>query len=248
MFGRSSELRHVRRLLASNPVVALLGPRQIGKTTLAREVARTWTGPTTVFDLEDPRDLGGSPSRPRRCGPGAASSSSTRSSGGPICSPCSGSWPIGTAAPARFLVLGSASPGLLRQSSDSLAGGIAIVEPAGVRPSEVGPRARRLWLRGGFPRAFLARSDADSLRWRHELVRTYLERDLPGLGVSLPARTLHRFWSMLAHYHGQVWNAAELARSLAVSESTVRRYLDLLAGTFMLRHLQPWTRISASGR
>jgi uncharacterized protein len=142
--------------------------------------------------------------------------------------------------PARFLVLGSASPGLLRQSSDSLAGRIAYFELPGFGLSDVGSRWARLWLRGGFPRAFLARSDAESLRWRHDLIRTYLELDLPGLGITIPAQTLHRFWSMLAHYHGQVWNGAELARAFAIAESTVRRYLDLLANTFMLRILQPW--------
>lgn len=241
MFGRSSELRHVRRLLASNPVVAIVGPRQIGKTTLAHEVARMWTGPTTVFDLEDPRDLGrlAEPTtalRPRR-GLVVIDEIQRRPDLFPVLRVLADR----DRRPARFLVLGSASPGLLRQSSDSLAGRIAYFELPGFGLSDVGSRGDRLWLRGGFPRAFLARSDEESLRWRHDLIRTYLELDLPGLGITIPARTLHRFWSMLAHYHGQVWNGAELARAFAIAESTVRRYLDLLANTFMLRILQPWS-------
>jgi predicted AAA+ superfamily ATPase len=143
--------------------------------------------------------------------------------------------------PARFLVLGSASPELLRQSAESLAGRIEVVALSGFALGEIGARSLgRLWLRGGFPPAYLARSAEDSFAWRRELVRTFLERDLPQLGVSVPAAALLRFWNMLAHYHGGVWNAAEFARSLGVSEPTVRRYLDLLSGLFMVRQLLPW--------
>ena len=241
VFGRSSELRQVRRLLATNPVVAILGPRQIGKTTLARELARTWKGPTTVFDLEDPRDLErlADPTtalRPRR-GLIVIDEIQRRPDLFPVLRVLADR----DRRPARFLVLGSASPGLLRQSSDSLAGRIGYFELQGFGLQDVGSRWDRLWLRGGFPRAYLARSDEESVRWRHDLIRTFLELDLPGLGITIPPRTLHRFWSMLAHYHGQVWNGAELARAFAIAESTVRRYLDVLANTFMLRILQPWS-------
>ena len=143
--------------------------------------------------------------------------------------------------PARFLLLGSASPDLLRQSSETLAGRLETVPLEGFRLADLGVAAQpRHWLRGGFPLGFIARTEADSLAWRRQFLQTFLERDLPQLGVHIPAAALHRFWSMVAHYHGQIWNAAELARALAVNESTVRRYLDLMTGVFMVRQLQPW--------
>lgn len=144
-------------------------------------------------------------------------------------------------APSRFLILGSASPDLLRQSSETLAGRIETVPLEGFRLADLGARSvSRHWLRGGMPLAYTARSDADSLIWRRQFVQTFLERDVPLLGIQIPAMALQRFWNMLAHYHGQIWNAAELARALAVNESTVRRYLDLLTGLFMVRQLPPW--------
>jgi predicted AAA+ superfamily ATPase len=143
--------------------------------------------------------------------------------------------------PARFLVLGSASPALLRQSSESLAGRLETITLSGFSLAEVGAKALEWhWLRGGFPLAFLARSDSDSLLWRRQFIQACLERDVPQLGVTLPAPALLRFWTMLAHYHGQTWKASEPARSLGVSEPTVRRYLDLLTGLFMVRQLPPW--------
>ena len=146
-----------------------------------------------------------------------------------------------TSLPARFLILGSATPDLLRQSSESLAGRLETVTMSGFSLAEVGVEAQaRHWLRGGFPLSFLAGSDEDSAVWRKNFAQTFLERDLPQAGISIPAQTLLRFWTMLAHYHAQVWNGAELARALGVSEPTVRRYLDTLAGVFMVRQLQPW--------
>jgi hypothetical protein len=142
---------------------------------------------------------------------------------------------------ARFLVLGSASPSLLRQSSESLAGRIAYHELEGLSLDEVGyERLDRRWLRGGFPPAFLDRSDAGSDAWRRDLARTYLERDLPDLGVTIPSATIRRFWTMLAHWHAQVWNSSEFARSFGVADTTVRRYLDILTATFMVRLLTPF--------
>jgi len=143
--------------------------------------------------------------------------------------------------PARFLILGSASPLLLKQSSESLAGRVEIISMSGFGLEEVGPEVQaRHWLRGGFPLSYLAWSEADSVAWRKNFVQTFLERDLPQLGVRIPATTLLRFWTMVAHYHGQVWNAAEPARSLSMGETSVRRYLDLLTDVFMIRQLPPW--------
>ena len=146
-----------------------------------------------------------------------------------------------TPLPARFLILGSASPALLRQSSESLAGRLERVPMGGLTLEEVGLASQpQHWLRGGFPRSFLAEDEAASFRWRQEFVQTFLERDVPQLGFAAPALTLHRFWSMVAHYHGQIWNAAEPARSLGIGETTVRRYLDLLNDLFMVRQLPAW--------
>ena len=144
-------------------------------------------------------------------------------------------------AAARFLVLGSASPDLLRQSAETLAGRIVYHELDGFGMDEVGMAERDpLWLRGGFPRSFLASSTEASAEWRRAFVQTFLERDIPQLGIRIPAPTLHRFWRMLAHYHGQVWSGAELARAFGVADSTVRRYLDLLCSTLVVRQLPPW--------
>lgn len=241
MFGRALELSEIRALLRTNPVVTILGPRQIGKTTLAREIARTWAGPTTTFDLEDPRDVA------RLADPTMALASlrglvvideiQRRPDLFPVLRVLSDR----DRRPARFLLLGSASPLLLKQSSESLAGRIAYVELRGFGLSDVGARWERLWLRGGYPRPYLARTDEESLRWRRDLIRTFVEQDLPQLGITIPAGTIHRFWMMLAHYHAQIWNGAELARAFGIAESTVKRYLDLLANTFMVRVLPPWS-------
>lgn len=143
--------------------------------------------------------------------------------------------------PARFLLLGSASPELVRGASETLAGRAAFIDMSGFTLDETAAAfADRLWLRGGFPRAFLARSDAESLRWREDFIRTFLERDLRGLGIELPAPALRRFWTMLANAHGGIWNASEIGASLGLAHTTVRRWLDLLAGAFMVRVLQPW--------
>jgi len=143
--------------------------------------------------------------------------------------------------PARFLILGSASPDILKRVSESLAGRVEFVELSGFDLSETGAESvETLWLRGGFPRSFLATLEDDSLAWREGFIRTFLERDIPQLGITIPAAAMRRFWTMLAHYHGQTWNAAELARSMGLSDKTVRSYLDILTGTFMVRQLQPW--------
>jgi len=241
VFGRDTELREIRALVRRNPIVAILGPRQIGKTTLAREIARTWPGPTTTFDLEDPRDVTrlADPTttlRPLR-GLVVIDEIQRRPELFPVLRVLSDR----DRRPARFLLLGSASPSLLKQSSESLAGRIAYVELQGFDLTDVGERWERLWLRGGYPRPYLTRTDEESLRWRRDLIRTFVEQDLPQLGITIGARTIHRFWTMLAHYHAQIWNGAELARAFGIAESTVKRYLDLLTNTFMVRVLPPWS-------
>jgi hypothetical protein len=142
--------------------------------------------------------------------------------------------------PARFLLLGSASPDILRQGSESLAGRISYHILPGLSLAETG-ETDRLWLRGGFPRSYLARSEKESSAWRREFIAAFLERDLPQLGIRTPAATLRRFWNMLAHYHGQIWNSSEFGRSFGVADTTVRGYLDTLTSAFVVRQLQPWT-------
>jgi hypothetical protein len=142
---------------------------------------------------------------------------------------------------ARFLILGSASPGMIKTVSETLAGRVEFVELSGFNLQETGIGSwKRLWLRGGFPRSYLAKSEEDSLAWRENFIRTFLERDIPQLGISIPAQALRRFWTMLAHYHGQTWNASKIAGAMGLSDKTVRSYLDILTGTFMIRQLQPW--------
>jgi hypothetical protein len=241
VFGRATELREIRALLRTSPVVALLGPRQIGKTTLAREIARTWQGATTIFDLEDPRDLARLADPTTTLGPLRGLVVIDEIQRRPELFPVLRVLSDRDRRPARFLLLGSASPSFLRQSSESLAGRIAYLELQGFGLSDVGERWMRLWLRGGYPRPYLARTDEESLRWRRDLIRTFVEQVLPQLGITIGAGTIRQFWMMLAHYHAQIWRGAELARAFGIAESTVKRYLDLLANTFMVRVLPPWS-------
>ncbi len=238
---RSDLVSSIRSRLREFPVVALVGARQVGKTTLARQVLAAWKGRTQFFDLEDPiqrRELA-EPMAALREFRGLVVLDEIQRSIDlfPVLRVLADRRPL----PARFLLLGSASPELLEQSSESLAGRIAFLRIDGFGLDEVGAENwKRLWIRGGMPRSFLAASDPQSLRWRQEFVRTYLERDLPRLGVAIGSDVLDRFWRMLGHYHGQVWNGAEFARSFGVSLPTVQRYLDLLCATFVARRLRPW--------
>ena len=240
MIPRPTHLTELTRKLSRNPVVALLGARQVGKTTLARMLADTRRR-VTWFDLEDPRHLArlDEPTlalEPLR-GLVVIDEVQHRPDLFPVLRVLADRRP----RPARFLVLGSASPSLLRQGSESLAGRIGFHELAGLDLSETGSEKwRRLWLRGGFPQAWLARENARSLEWRDDFVRTLVERDLPALGISMTPRLLRDFWTMLAHYHGQTWNGSELARAFGVSHTTVRRYLDRMAGAYLVRELRPW--------
>ena len=231
--------RKLRTALKRSRVVALVGPRQCGKTTLARQLV----GPESLnyFDLEDPVSLA-------RLDEPMTSLSGLRgivvideiqrkSDLFPVLRVLADRKPL----PARFLILGSASPDLLHQSSESLAGRIELITMTGFGLSEVGVDAlERHWLRGGYPLSFLADSERDSLAWRKNFVQTFLERDLIQLGIRVPSTTMRRFWTMVAHSHAQIWNASEVARSLAISEASARRYIDLLSDLFMVRQLQPW--------
>ena len=238
--SRPAHLNALRSLLEQFPVVAMIGPRQGGKTTLARQLASQWQGAVHIFDLEDPRDAARLASPMLALEPLVGlvilDEIQTQTQLFPVLRVLADRTPCVT----RFLILGSAAPELAQQSAESLAGRVAYHELTGFNLAEVGvDNTRRLWLQGGFPRAYLE-PQAASVRWRQAFSRTYLERDIPALGLRLPAATLRRFWGMLAHYHGQTWNGAELARAFGVSEKTVRHYLDILSATFMVRVLPPW--------
>ena len=238
---RTKELRLLAERLAAAPVVAILGPRQSGKTTLASQFARQeGRQPIHRFDLEDPRDLARLEQpmlafeglrglviideiqrRPELFGALRVL--------------------VDKDPRVKYLILGSASRDLLAQSSESLAGRISYLELGGFSLDTLQADAvQRLWIRGGFPRSYLAANAHASFQWRQDFITTFLERDIPNLGIRIPAPALRRFWMMLAHYHGQVFNAAEIGRSLSISDATARRYLDLLAGTFLVRQVAPW--------
>lgn len=236
---RDEASRRIVRALRRQRVAVLVGPRQCGKTTLAREIVDPSS--PNYFDLENPGDL-------RRLeepmtalagltGTVVIDEIQRREELFPVLRVLADRKPQN----ARFLILGSAAPTLLRQSSETLAGRAEIVLLAGLSIAEVGPkRVEQHWRRGGYPRAFLARSEADSVQWRRDLIQTFVERDAPMLGAGMAPNALLRFWTMVAHWHGGVWNAADPARSLGVSEATVRRYLDFMTSALMVRQLLPW--------
>lgn len=240
LIPRKEHLAEVERLLEHNPIVAVLGARQVGKSTLARQIAERFRGEHDVLDLEEPASLRALQSPETflvsKKGLVVIDEVQRQPELFPVLRVLADR-PAG----ARFLLLGSASPELLRQTSETLAGRIAFYHLPPLDLSEVGVnRQRRLWLRGGFPRAFAAPSDAESAEWRRNFVKTFLERDLPQLGVRVPGTTLARFWAMLAHVHGQVLTWSELGRSMGVSDHTVRHYVDVLAQSFVVRLLPPW--------
>lgn len=238
---RKRELNILKDRLQDNPVVSLLGPRQCGKTTLSNQFARKWAASKIhVFDCEDPRDLAMLDNPMMVLEPLAGLVIIDEIQRRPELFPALRVL-VDQNPSRRFLILGSASRDLIRQSSETLAGRMSFVELGGFGLHDIEEEDyRKLWLRGGFPRSFLARSERASARWREDFIRTFLERDVPNLGIRIPAPMLRRFWMMLSHYHGQVFNASELGRSLAAADTTVKRYLDLLAGTFLVRQLQPW--------
>ncbi len=242
MIKRSDAMRRIQTALARSPVTALMGPRQCGKTTLARMLMAGEDGPTSYFDLES------EPDRLRMTNPEAVLSAAQ---GLVVLDEIQALPPLFPAlrvvvdrippGQARFLILGSASPMLAREAGQTLAGRVEFVDITGFTLADVGPgEADSLWVRGGFPRSFLAASDADAAAWREGFARTFLERDLGALGVGVNPVAMRRFWTMLAHVHGQTWNGSELARSLGATDKTVRGYLDILTHAFMVRQLQPW--------
>ena len=239
MIQRPAYLKLIAAAVRRSPVTALMGPRQCGKTTLARMFQQGKKA--SFFDLESQADLQRLQNPEMMLG----------SLKGPVVLDEIQVMPAlfnvlrvladRPRNPARFLILGSASPDILKRTSESLAGRVEFVELGGFDLLETGAGTwKDLWLRGGFPRSYLARRDADSEAWREGFLKTFLERDIPQLGISIPAAAMRRFWTMLSHYHGQTWNAVELARSMGLSDKTVRSYLDILTGTYMVRQLQPW--------
>ena len=228
--------------LSEVPVVAILGARQVGKTTLARQVAHAWQGDRRIFDLEAASQreaLAQTPEAVLRGCQGLVVIDEVQRMPElfevlrPICDD--------PARQAVFLLLGSASWSLVKGVSETLAGRVQFVDMAGLSLAEASSKSQsRLWMRGGFPRAFLAPSSVAWMRWMESFTQTFLERDIPGLVARVSPAAMGRFWRMLAHFHGQVWNASELARAMDVSVTAVNRYRDLLAGTFMIRVLEPW--------
>ncbi|MFO0813442.1 MAG: ATP-binding protein [Gemmatales bacterium] len=241
MIQRPREEKLLKALLQRAPVVAILGARQVGKTTLAQTVAKESGGPVTTYDLENPDDVArlAEPMLTLKSLRGLVVIDEVQRR--PELFPILRVLADRPRKPARFLLLGSASPELLQQSSESLAGRIVYHDLSGFSLEEVGnDNLEKLWQRGGFPRSFLARSPAESIAWRQDFIRTFLERDLPELGITIGSTTLRRFWTMVAHYHGQVWNASEFGRSFGVSDTTVRHYLDILTAALVIRQLSPW--------
>lgn len=240
MIERSYYFNKINELIESNPVTALIGPRQVGKTTLARAIASQFES-STFFDLENPASLA------RLSDPMLALGSLQgliiidEVQHAPDLFKVLRVLADEPGQKRKFLILGSASPTLLKQTSESLAGRIGYLEISGFSLQEVGEaHLAELWLRGGFPRSYLANKLAVSTQWRQDFIRTFLERDLPQLGINIPAITMRRFWMMLAHYHGQQWNASEFSRAFGMSDKVVRNYLDILTSTFVVRQLSPW--------
>jgi len=238
---REKELHFLKQRFKTHPIVAILGPRQCGKTTLSAQWARQSAAPLVHrFDLEDSRDLG-KLENPQLALEGLRGlviidEIQRRPELFPILRVLAD-----RKKRVQFLILGSASQNLLSQSSESLAGRISYLEITGFTMDTL-PKApyEKLWLRGGFPRSYLAKNSQESLQWREDFISTFFERDLPNLGIQIPAATLRKFWTMLAHYHGQIFNASEIGRSFSASDTTMKRYLDILSGTFLVRQLQPW--------
>lgn len=239
LIQRTELIERVTTALKSSPITGLLGPRQCGKTTLAKEIGRQQTA--TYFDLEDPEDQARLENPKLTLSPllglVVLDEIQRRPELLPLLRVLADRHPL----PARFLLLGSASPDLMKDASESLAGRIQFVDMGGFSLWEVGAdKQQALWVRGGFPPSFLAENDAASMTWRESFVRTFLERDLSLLGFRIPPETMRRFWTMLAHHHGQIWSGTEIGTSLGVSHHTARRYLDALVGSYMVRQLPPW--------
>ncbi len=242
MIPRTAHVENILDHLNLFPAVAILGPRQVGKTTLAGQVSKSYEGPSQRFDLENPRDLNRLLQDPMTAledlrGLVVIDEVQRRPDLFPVLRVLCERRP----SPAKFLILGSATPEFIKQTSETLAGRIHYYNLGGLNLQEVGfQELNRLWLRGGFPLAWLANEDEDASIWMESFVRSFLERDLPELGVRVASTAMRRFWTMLAHWQGQSWNSAVFARSFGVADTTVRRYLDILTGALVLRQLPPW--------
>ncbi len=238
---RHIELQILKIRLETNPIVAILGPRQCGKTTLAKQFAGLDIYTTIhFFDCENPRDLSRLENPLLSLEPLEGLIIIDEIQRNPKLFPILRVL-VDKFPNKKFLILGSASRNLVTQSSESLAGRISFLELSGFALHDISSeKYNELWIRGNFPRAFLAKNDNIAARWREDFIQTFLERDIPNLGIQIPAMTLRRFWGMLAHYHGQIFNAVEIGRSLNFSDKTVKRYLDILSGTYLIRQLQPW--------
>ena len=238
--NRPGFIKEIKTSIRNNPVTAIMGPRQCGKTTLARAIARTTE--STIFDLEDPTDYDLLSEKPKiilQQQKGLVILDEIQRN--PNLFPLLRVLADEPDSQRKFLILGSASPDLVQKYSESLAGRVGFVNLTGFNLFETGAdNLDRLWKRGGFPKAFLGANEQQSFSWRENFIQTFLERDINNFGFNIPPVTLRRFWLMLAHYHGQIWNGAEFARAMGVSEPTVKRYLDILTGTYMIRQLQPW--------
>jgi len=238
---RIKELKLLTDRLKESPVVAILGPRQCGKTTLSKQFASTIpSNKIHLFDLEDYRDLArlDTPALALENLPGyiIIDEIQRRPELFPIIRVLVDKNPS-----VRYVILGSASRDLIAQSSETLAARISYIELGGFTLEDItAKQTDKLWIRGGFPRSFLSGNEESSFNWRQDFIRTFLERDIPALGLNIPAKTLRSFWTMLSHYHGQIFNASEIGKSLSISDNTARRYLDILSGTFLVRQLQPW--------
>ncbi|HEY5567081.1 MAG TPA: ATP-binding protein [Gammaproteobacteria bacterium] len=239
LVDRPALLAQIKDRFRSNSIVLLLGPRQCGKTTLAREFARTRDA--EYFDLESPADTARLAQPLTALEPLRGHVVLDEAQLKPELFPILRVLADRDSSPARFLLLGSASPDLLSDSSETLAGRVALLPMSGFDLAEVGThKLRALWWRGGFPRSLLASSDGTSRNWRADFIQTFLERDLRRFGVQVAPASLRRFWNMVAHYHGQIWNASEIGRSLGEAHTTVKRHLDVLCGALVMRQLPPW--------
>lgn len=241
MIRRETEIKEILHLLKVNPVVGIIGARQVGKTTIARMIALERKNNVSYFDAENPEDQSrlSDPMMALKTLKGLVIIDEIQKL--PRIFDVLRVLADRPAKSVKFIVLGSASPELLKQGSESLAGRIAYYEIEGFRINDVGvENINNLWIKGGLPKSFLSRAIKDSFEWRQGYIRTFLERDLPQLGITINSTALRRFWAMLANYHGQVWNSSEFARSFGVADTTVRSYLDRLTSALVVRQLLPW--------
>jgi len=240
MLKRERLTHMITEALNRSPVTAILGPRQCGKTTISRVIAEQY--PATIFDLEDPVSVQQLTAAPKLALENLKDliiiDEIQRM---PELFPIIRVLVDRPENNSRFLILGSASPGIIKGTSETLSGRISFIDMSGFALDEIDENnISELWLKGGFPRSFLAANNSDSNIWRADFIRSFLERDIPQLGINIPATAMRRFWTMLAHFHGQVWSGSEFARSLGVTEPTSRKYLDILSGAYVVRQIQPW--------